>query len=80
MVLRKKLAIFDWEWGRNSAPRDGQKIPCFPIGILGQVWYLIESMPDLCTLTYFEWENIFVCSLVYWEETYWMGTVICAYV
>ena len=25
----------------------------FPIGILGQVWYLIVSVPDLCTLTYF---------------------------
>ena len=28
MVLGKKVAIFDWEWVRNSAPRDGQKIPC----------------------------------------------------
>ena len=26
----------------------------FPIGILGQVWYLIVSIPDLCTITYFE--------------------------
>ena len=25
----------------------------FPIGILDQVWYLIASIPDLCTLTYF---------------------------
>ena len=25
----------------------------FPIGILGLVWYLIVSTPDLCTLTYF---------------------------
>ena len=25
----------------------------FPIGILGQVWYLIVSIPDLSTLTYF---------------------------
>ena len=25
----------------------------FPIGILGQVWYLIISIPDLCTLAYF---------------------------
>ena len=25
----------------------------FPIGILGQVWYLIVSVPDLYTLTYF---------------------------
>ena len=26
----------------------------FPIGILGQVWCLIVSVPDLCTLTYFQ--------------------------
>ena len=26
----------------------------FPIGILGQVWYLIVSIPHLCTLTYFD--------------------------
>ena len=25
----------------------------FPIGILGQVWYLIVSIPDFCTLTNF---------------------------
>ena len=25
----------------------------FPIGILGQVWYLFVSIPDLCALTYF---------------------------
>ena len=25
--IGKKVAIFDWEWGRNSTPRDGQKIP-----------------------------------------------------
>ena len=24
----------------------------FPIGILGHVWYLIVSIPDLCSLTY----------------------------
>ena len=28
MVLGKKVAIFYWEWGRNLAPRDGQKRPC----------------------------------------------------
>ena len=28
-----------------------------PIGILGQVWYLIASIPDLCTLTYFKYRN-----------------------
>ena len=29
----------------------------FPIGILGQVWYLIVSIPDLCNLTYFVQNN-----------------------
>ena len=29
----------------------------FPIGILGQVWYLIISIPDLCTLTYFDFSD-----------------------
>ena len=24
----------------------------FPCGVLGQVWYLIVSIPDLCHLTY----------------------------
>ena len=28
MVLGKKVAIFDWELGRNSAPNDWQKISC----------------------------------------------------
>ena len=31
MVLGKKVAIFDWEWGRNSAPSEGQKIPLLVI-------------------------------------------------
>ena len=26
----------------------------FPCGILGQVWYLIVSFPDLCLLFYFQ--------------------------
>ena len=26
----------------------------YSIGILGQVWYLIVSIPDLCTLTYYD--------------------------
>ena len=31
----------------------------FPIGILGQVWYLIVSIPDLCNLTYFYSKSYF---------------------
>ena len=26
----------------------------FPCGVLGQVWYLIVLLPDLCLLTYFK--------------------------
>ena len=29
----------------------------FPCGSLGQVWYLIVSIPDLCCLSYFEWDE-----------------------
>ena len=35
----------------------------FPIGILGQVWYLIVSIPDLCNLTYFGMKNV-----TYWYQ------------
>ena len=37
----------------------------FPIGILGQAWYLIVSIPDLCTLTYFD---CYSCYGVYWRD------------
>ena len=30
----------------------------FPCGMLGQVWYLIVSFPDLCRLSYFELKYI----------------------
>ena len=34
----------------------------FPCGILGQVWYLIVSIPDLCHLSYFTYLNLlFLC-------------------
>ena len=32
MVLGKMWLFFDWEWGPNSAPREGQKIPCIYAG------------------------------------------------
>ena len=48
-------------WGRADllAPVCGVLLwVChFPTGILGQVWYLILSISDLCTLTYFETET-----------------------
>ena len=34
----------------------------FPIGILGQVWYLIVPIPDHCTLTFFDYQSCFVCA------------------
>ena len=34
----------------------------FPIGILGLVWYLIVSIPDLCTLAYFHTVRIVLYS------------------
>ena len=30
----------------------------FPCGVLGQVWYLIVSIPDICQLSYFAAENV----------------------
>ena len=31
----------------------------FPCGFLGQVWYLIVSIPDPCLLTYFEMSKLY---------------------
>ena len=45
----------------------------FPIGILGQVWYLIVSIPDLCNLTYFVFapaENAANNIVVVWKMYY----------
>ena len=40
----------------------GKGVRHFPIGILGQVWYLIVSIPDLCTLTYFHnYIGMYIC-------------------
>ena len=38
----------------------------FPIGILGQVWYMIVSIPDLCTITYFYWHlnNVLIYKVI----------------
>ena len=33
MELGKKMAIFDWKWGQNLAPRERQKIPCVTCSI-----------------------------------------------
>ena len=41
MVLGKKVANFDWEWGRNSAPREGHKMP----------WYAFNSSAERSAVT-----------------------------
>ena len=38
----------------------------FPIGILGQVWYLIVSIPDLCNLITF---------FAFWQTPYYVWSV-----
>ena len=41
----------------------------FPCGILGQVWYLIVSIPDLCHLSYLTTEGCLLsCSMIHWIE------------
>ena len=48
------LVVTCWERADLSALVCGVCGVCyFSIGILGQVWYLIGSIPDLCTLTNF---------------------------
>ena len=50
----------------------------FPIGILGQVWYLIVSIPDLCTLTYFcsflHRFHILTTSCTHWRSSHYTHT------
>ena len=55
MVLGNKVAIFDWEWDRNTAPRDGQKIPWTKIKIksdssliwIQRVWHFMMLNPKV---------------------------------
>ena len=37
----------------------------FPIGIPGQLWYLIVLIPDLCTFTYFKGRIYYSCTTKY---------------
>ena len=37
----------------------------FPCGILGQVWYLIVSFPDLCRLSYLHFDCYIKCYIFY---------------
>ena len=41
----------------------------FPCGILGQVWYLLASFPDLCRLSYFEKGVVMILHACFIRET-----------
>ena len=48
------LVVTCWGWLTSWLSFVVSNCEChFPIGILGQVWYLIVSIPDLCTLIHF---------------------------
>ena len=51
----------------------------FPCGILGQVWYLIVSIPDLCHLSYFErtQNSLAVRLKINYTKNYKAGFVKC---
>ena len=50
----------------------------FPIGILGQVWYLIVSIPDLCTLTTLSMKYVYTCRTFHFNSlTLFAYEVIC---
>ena len=52
MVLGKKVAIFNWEWGRNLATRDGPKTPPY---------FTSPSSDELLTLYLFHLKSISHC-------------------
>ena len=41
----------------------GSRLWCLivSLSLLDQVWYLIVLIPDICTLTYFDYQSCFVC-------------------
>ena len=47
------------------------------IGILGQVWYLIDSIPDLCTLTYFVTSRSFLSIMIVIDENKCNTSFVC---
>ena len=69
---------WNWSWNNfysHSPPfrriiQEGcSRLWCLTVSLLlshwypGQVWYLIVSIPDLCTLTYFDYQSCFVCAV-----------------
>ena len=56
------LVVTCWERAGLLAPVGGVLLyfVTFPCGILGQVWYLIEAIPDLCPLSYFDCFSVMI--------------------
>ena len=54
--IGKKVAIFDWEWGRNSAPREGQK-NCADLHLITNTFIKYVQQTTLA-------DNIFGCSFL----------------
>ena len=49
------------------------------MGIIGQVWYWIVSIPDLYTLTYFVLKSLFIVCEVNYTYIFlfqWMGNML----
>ena len=59
MVLEKKVTIFDREWGRNSAPRDVQKRPCWKSREYDGSW----SLSIFCFIHVINNRNMCTCSV-----------------
>ena len=59
------LVVTCWERADLLAPFVvyNSEFVTFPFGILGQVWYLIVSIPDLCIRTYFGQLRVIVAFL-----------------
>ena len=62
MLLRLFIVVTCWE--RADLLALVGDVYCifvtFPCGILGQVLYLIVSLPDMCHLSYFYWILLFM--------------------
>ena len=56
--------------GRHEFAKSEQSsfVAGLAIGILGQVWYLIISIPDLCTLTYFDLAGVAYLLIINWKS------------
>ena len=48
MELGKKVTIFDSEWGKNSAPRERQKIP-WRVNVIGSIVSVYNTLLLSCS-------------------------------